>query len=81
VRVGVPAAKAAIVLLSVMVATAVLVVRPADRVALLVVLVVLLAVRVVLHVVPVAHAMTVVVLVAMTAVIASSPNQPSRRWW
>jgi sulfur relay (sulfurtransferase) DsrF/TusC family protein len=39
------------------------------------------AVQVVLHVVPVAHAMTVVVLVAMTGVIASSPNQPSRRWW
>jgi len=50
------------------------VVRPAARV-------VPLVVPVVLHVVPVAHAMTVVVLVAMTAVIASSPNQPSRRWW
>jgi len=46
-----------------------------------VVLVVRRVVPVVLHVVPVAHAMTVVVLVAMTAVIASSPNQPSRRWW
>jgi hypothetical protein len=50
------------------------VVRPAARV-------VPHVVRVVLHVVPVAHAMTVVVLVAMTAVIASNPNRPSRRWW
>ncbi|GBL26646.1 hypothetical protein EMGBS8_05940 [Verrucomicrobiota bacterium] len=46
------------------------------------------AVRVVLRVVPAVlvvlravHAMTVVVLVAMTAVIASNPNRPSRRWW
>ena len=46
-----------------------------------VVLVVRRVVPVVLHVVPVAHAMTVVVLVAMTAVIASNPNRPSRRWW